>query len=150
MAPFVTERSQTTTPEYFLGTVRCDHKTVIRTLHESGFGVSYVSYPKTIADDDVAYASKSSWVYRRHILAPYQTHIIIFETDDEAPVLYIFYHHEYNWIRHPIRHLRKEYVSPENSGEHVLRLLESAGLDVNTCSCVTDDRAKSYCLRKDE
>ncbi|MFT4945147.1 MAG: hypothetical protein ACI9K3_001090 [Halovenus sp.] len=125
--------SQTTTPEYFVGVVPESHGTVRAALAESGLGRSYVTYPKMLEDEtsDIQREAASIWVYRSWPLAHFQLHVPLFEAPDEEAV-YVFSHHEYNWLRHPVEHLDAEYLNPEFERDRVVELLESAGLTVRT------------------
>jgi hypothetical protein len=140
--------TQTTTPEYFVGVIPEDHDTVSERLAESAFGVSRITYPKTLADEDIDYLASSIWVYRSWPLSHFQLHVPLFEvTDDDEPVVYVFYHHEYNWLRHPARHLDAEYLNPEWGCDEIIDLIEAADLPLKTCADLDGeyDRAAEYC-----
>lgn len=145
------ERSQTTTPEYFVGVIPESHESTMEKLRESELGVSYVSYPKSLADEDVQSAGSSSWVYRSWPLSHFQLHILLFEVTPES-VLYVFCHHEPNWLRHPVSHLRQAYLNPTWGRAKTVELVESAGLPVDTCAEIDGDydRATDYCAIRGE
>ena len=125
--------SQTTTPEYFVGVVPESHETVRAALAGSPLDRSYVTYPKVLNDKTrgVEREAATIWVYRSWSLAQFQLHVPLFEAPEEDAV-YVFYHHEYNWLRHPVEHLDAEYLNPEFGRDRVVELLETAGLTVET------------------
>jgi len=147
--------STTTTPEYFVGVIADSHDSVVDRLESSQFGVSRVCYPKTLADEDLEYSAASTWVYRSWPLSHFQLHLVLFELPTDAgEEVYAFYHHEYNWLRHPLNHLEAEYLNPEWERDTTVDLLESAGLTVRTCEEIGEQRrqggeesrrAREYC-----
>jgi hypothetical protein len=139
--------TQTTTPEYFVGVIPADHDTVTGRLADSEFGASRVTYPKTL-DDDIDYDESSIWVYRSWALSHFQLHVPMFEVEHgDRPVVYVFYHHEYNWLRHPVNHLDAEYLNPDWERDVIVDLIEAAGLTVKTCAEIDGDDgpAAEYC-----
>jgi hypothetical protein len=139
--------TQTTTPEYFVGVIPADHDTVVQQLADSEFGVSRITYPKTLADD-IDYDESSIWVYRSWALSHFQLHVPLFEIEcDGQPVVYVFYHHEYNWLRHPVNHLDAEYLNPDWERDAIVDLIEATGLTVETCADIDGEYgpAAEYC-----
>jgi hypothetical protein len=130
--------SQTTTPEYFLGVVPESHETVQTALAESALDRSYVTYPKVLDSEpgNDEREAASIWVYRSWPLAHFQLHVPLFEAPDEEAI-YVFYHHEYNWLRHPVEHLDAAYLNPEFERDRIVELFESAGLTVRTGGTLT-------------
>ena len=92
--------------EFFCGLLHSTHQEVFEEMFRTRFRHSFVSYLKERNDKFAV----STWVYRRWILAPLQLHVILFEGED---TIYVYAHHEYNSIRHPIKHLRLEYINSE-------------------------------------
>ena len=139
--------TQTTTPEYFVGVIPADHDTVVQQLADSEFGTSRITYPKTLADD-IDYDESSIWVYRSWALSHFQLHVPLFEIEcDGQPVVYVFYHHEYNWLRHPVNHLDAEYLNPDWERDVIVDLIEATGLTVETCADIDGEYgpAAEYC-----
>ena len=134
-----THESPTTTPEYFVGVIPESHDTVLEQLEESAFGLSRVTYPKILDDDefDIRVEASSVWVYRSWSLSHFQLHVPLFEIPGEEGV-HVFFHHEYNWLRHPSTHKEGEYLNPVWGREQVLELFDEAGLTVQTSDDCAD------------
>ena len=134
-----THESPTTTPEYFVGVIPESHDTVLEQLEESAFGLSRVTYPKILDDDefDIRVEAASVWVYRSWSLSHFQLHVPLFEIPGEEGV-HVFFHHEYNWLRHPSTHKEGEYLNPVWGREQVLELFDEAGLTVQTSDDCAD------------
>lgn len=140
--------TQTTTPEYFVGVIPAGHETVVGRLEDSAFGVSRVSYPKALAEAEADCPASSSWVYRSWPLSHFQLHLVLFELPgEEGESVYAFYHHEYNWLRHPVGHLSAEYLNPEWGRDTTVDLLETADIPIRTCEDIDDryPRANDFC-----
>jgi len=134
-----THESPTTTPEYFVGVIPESHDTVLERLEESAFGLSRVTYPKILDDDefDIRVEASSVWVYRSWSFSHFQLHVPLFEIPGEDGV-HVFFHHEYNWLRHPSTHKEGEYLNPVWGREQVLELFDDAGLTVQTSEDCAD------------
>lgn len=158
---------ETTSPEYFVGIVPESHETVRERLADSRLGVSYASYPKHLPDEELECLEKSSWVYRSWSLSHFQLHVVLFEavpaeSDRIDGPVYVFCHHEPNWLRHPVRHLRRGYLNPAWGRNLTVELLESCDLPVYTCGEINPggehpgdehtgyQRAWEYCRRRGE
>ncbi len=129
-----THESRTTKPEYFVGVIPDPHETVADALSaDSDFGPSYMTYPKFLTDEefDIRVEADSIWVYRSWSFAHFQLHVPLFTLPDENGV-YVFYHHEYNWIRHPSIHKEADYLNPEWGRDRVVELFTDAGLEMQT------------------
>ena len=92
--------------DFFCGLLHSTDKEVFEKMFRTQFRHSFVSYLKERNDNFAV----STWVYRRWIFAPFQLHVILFEGED---TIYVYAHHEYNWMRHPIKHLYLEYINSE-------------------------------------
>jgi hypothetical protein len=134
-----THESPTTAPEYFVGVIPESHDTVLEQLEESAFGLSRVTYPKILDDDefDIRVEAASVWVYRSWSLSHFQLHVPLFEIPGEEGV-HVFFHHEYNWLRHPSTHKEGEYLNPVWGREQVLELFDEAGLTIQTSDNCAD------------
>lgn len=146
--------AKTTSPEYFVGVVPESHDRIVEKLRDSTLGVSYVSYPKRPSDDRLDPSADSSWVYRSWALSHYQLHIVLFEVETAgSDAVYVFCHHEPNWVRHPVGHLRQGYLNPTFGRRRTVELLEAAGLSVDTCPDIdagTHPPAPEYCAMRGE
>ena len=143
-----THESRTTSPEYFVGVIPESHETVSETLSSSDFGQSYITRPKFLVEEEFGIRREASsiWVYRDWSFSHFQLHVPLFELPDESGV-YVFYHHEYNWLRHPTIHREGEYLNPEWDRDRVVELFDEAGLEIRTCGEL-DSRfevATTYC-----
>lgn len=70
--------------------------------------VSYVSYKENVSHE------KATWAWRTSPFAERQYHVVLFKRQQGID---IYCHEEYNWIRHPIKHLRQENIdSPAGIG----------------------------------
>lgn len=141
--------SPTTTPEYFVGVIPHSHSTVVSMLEESKFQRSYVTHPKVLSDDEfgIHQSAASIWVYRPWSLSHFQWHVPLFEMESEDAV-YVFFHHEYNWLRHPAEHYDAEYLNPEWGRDRVMDLFDSAEITLEPCCSVdseTHELAAAYC-----
>lgn len=145
-------RYETTTPAFFDGIVPEPHTTVAEKLHDSSLEVSYIAFPKCLADLEKGSPTlaTSNWVYRPRPFASYQLHIDLFErtTPRGEPVVHVFSHHEPNWLRHPIAHLRGNLLDSDNGRNDLLRLFDEADLPIQTCSSLDNKYpgAFNYCL----
>lgn len=137
--------SSTTTTEYLVGVIPSSHSTVASELSETELNASYISYPKRLAGNAAALvrsdgshpvSASSSWVYRPWLFAHFQLHVFLFENATSSQV-YVFCHHEPNWIRHPISHLKLEYLNAEWGRMQVVELFEETDLSLRTC-CAFD------------
>jgi hypothetical protein len=148
------ERSDTTTPEYFVGVIPEDYESVVDKLEPSALGVSYVSYPKTLPQDGVDCQHRSSWVFRKWTFGHFQLHVDLFElANDDESLIYVFCHHEANWLRHPISHLRTAYLNSAWGRTRTVDLLQESGLPLQTCrelGANCDDRASTFCAVRGE
>lgn len=141
--------SPTTTPEYFVGVVPQPHSEVVSMLEDCPLQRSYVTHPKVLSDDefDVHQSAASIWVYRPWSLSHFQWHVPLFELESEDAV-HVFFHHEYNWLRHPAEHLDADYLNPEWGRDRVLDLFETAGIHIEPCCSVNSEShelAAAYC-----
>lgn len=129
-----THESRTTKPEYFVGVIPEPHQTVADALRaDSDFAPSYMTYPKFLTDEefDIRVEADSIWVYRSWSFAHFQLHVPLFTLPEQNGV-YVFYHHEYNWIRHPSIHKEADYLNPEWGRDRVVALVTEAGLEMQT------------------
>lgn len=78
-------------------------------LYRMGYKRNPFAWLKTVEKGNF---SEGSWVKRESIFSPYQTHITL-EYLPSLREVDIYAHHEYNVFRHPIKHLREEYISVE-------------------------------------
>lgn len=74
--------------------------------------------------DDKYGRAEASWVKRKSIFATKQLHITLQHNSDTGNV-HIYCHYEYNWIRHPILHLRSIDVDYLEGKKMSKRLIQS-------------------------
>ncbi|MDH5020778.1 hypothetical protein [Halobacterium rubrum] len=122
-------------PEYrlrdteYVGTVQQPLDEFTETLRDNGFEwdpLAWYHQPSVGSDPN------GSWTYRRTTLADRQLHVILIAHSPEY--IDVFAHDEYNWVRHPIRHLRQVGIEREAGRSEMRRWVRSHGieLDVNS------------------
>jgi hypothetical protein len=101
--------------DYYYCTVKEEHiKDLHNCLDRNGFSISIISSLKKRDCPGPAKIQRLSYVWRASIFSHYQIHIDLFETNDSGNIC-LYTHHEYNWVRHPIKHYKREGVSDENA-----------------------------------
>lgn len=122
-------------PEYrlrdteYVGTVGRPLDEFTETLRERGFEwdpLAWYHRPPVGSEPD------GSWTYRRSPLADRQLHVILIAHSPEY--VDVFAHEEYNWLRHPIKHLRQVGIEREAGSREVRRWIESLEMEINTKS----------------
>ena len=119
-------------PEYrlrdteYVGTVQRPLDEFTETLQEHGFEwdpLAWYHQPPVGSEPD------GSWTYQRSLLADRQIHaILIAHSPDYVDV---FAHEEYNWLRHPIKHLRQVDIEREAGSDEMRRWIESQGISID-------------------
>lgn len=104
-----------TPPEEYVGTLRCSEAEVEEFLSALGFTRNLVASLKVRVDGNV---SDGSWVHRDSLLADYQLHVILHQTESGVET---YAHWEYPSIRHPYRH----YLAREYDAEKGVRIMRS-------------------------
>lgn len=132
--------SESTTSEFFVGIVPSSHEAVTEELVDSKLSASYISYPKVLPDGSIEVVESSSWVYRSWLLSHFQLHVVLFELSNADSVVHVFCHHESNWLRHPVQHLRRGYLNSEWGRIQTVELLEESGLSVKTSVSISFER----------
>lgn len=74
----------------------CDREAMERYLSAHGFTRNPVAY---LVESDGQYGT--SWAYRNHRFAKYQTHVTLYEVNGNT---HVYFHREWNIYRHPVRH----------------------------------------------
>lgn len=92
--------------------------------------------------DIEAGGASSSWVYRPWLFSHYQLHVNLFE-DPDAEEVFVYCHHERNWLRHPISHLRQSYLNPEWGREQIIELLADTELSLRPCCGMESQHERS-------
>lgn len=67
-----------------------------------------------------------SWVYRDSPIADRQLHAVLFAQDDDR--VDVYGHYEYNWIRHPVAHVRQQDIRHREGGRRVAAHLDAIAL----------------------
>ena len=89
--------------EYAL-TLQMDLDEARLTLQRLGFGLEPVAALKKTSRDEI---EMGSWVYRpRGPLSRFQYHAHLVEDAYDPEEIHVYGHHEYSWIRHPVKHYR--------------------------------------------
>ena len=109
LGPLITRLARTLgQPEYrlrdteYVGTVRQPLDEFTETLQKHGFEWDPLAW---YHQPPVGSEPNGSWTYRRTLLADSQIHVIFIAHSPEY--IDVFAHEEYNWLRHPIKHLRQ-------------------------------------------
>ncbi|MFO8115587.1 MAG: hypothetical protein R6U01_09575 [Halorubrum sp.] len=133
LGPWITRLAQRVgQPEYrlrdteYVGTVRRPLDEFTETLREHGFEwdpLAWYHQPPVGSEPD------GSWTYQRAPLADRQIHVILIAHSPEY--VDVFAHEEYNWLRHPIKHLRQVGIDREAGSEEMRRWLERHGMEVD-------------------
>jgi len=116
-------------PEYrlrdteYVGTVKQPLDEFTAALKEHGFEWDPLAWYHV---PPVGSEPNGSWAYRRGLLADRQIHVILIA--HSAKYIDVFAHEEYNWLRHPIKHLRQVGIEREVGSSKMQRWLESHGV----------------------
>ena len=122
-------------PEYrlrdteYVGTVRQPLDEFTETLQDQGFEwdpLAWYHQPPIGSDPN------GSWTFRRTALADRQLHVIL--VAHSTAFVDVFAHEEYNWLRHPVRHLRQVDIERRAGSDEMRRWLERRGVDVDARS----------------
>ncbi|NHN59384.1 MULTISPECIES: hypothetical protein [Halorussus] len=113
----------------YVGTVQQPLDEFTETLQEHGFEwdpLAWYHQPPVGAEPN------GSWTYRRSLLADRQIHVILIAHSPEY--IDVFAHEEYNWLRHPIKHLRQVGIEREAGSRQIRRWIESHGIAIDAKS----------------
>ncbi|WP_134669310.1 hypothetical protein [Halorussus marinus] len=122
-------------PEYrlldteYVGTIEQPLDEFTETLREHGFEwdpLAWYHRPPVGAEPN------GSWTYRQSRLADRQLHVILIAHSPEY--LDVFAHEEYNWLRHPIKHIRQVGIDREAGSSTMRRWIESHDTTVDAKS----------------
>jgi hypothetical protein len=136
LGPWITRLGRTLgQPEYrlrdteYVGTVRRPLDEFTETLQKHGFEWDPLAW---YHQPPVGSEPNGSWAYRQTLLADRQIHVILIAHSPEY--IDVFAHEEYNWLRHPIKHLRQVGIK-RKAGRHKMRhWFESHGIEVDVNS----------------
>lgn len=136
VGPWITRLARTLgQPEYrlreteYVGTVQQPLDEFTEALREHGFEwdpLAWYHMPPVGTEPD------GSWTYRQSLLADRQLHVILIA--HSATYIDVFAHEEYNWLRHPIKHLRQVGIERKAGSRQMRRWLDRHGVDVDTRS----------------
>lgn len=131
IGPWLTRLARTLgQPEYqlrdteYVGTVHRPLDEVTETLRSAGFEwdpLAWYHQPPVGADPD------GSWTYRPSPLADRQIHVILI--GHARGYVDVFAHEEYNWLRHPVKHLRQVGIERERGSTEVRAWFDAYGID---------------------
>lgn len=113
----------------YVGTVQQSLEQFTATLQEGGFDWDPLAWYHR---PPVGSEPNGSWTYRRSLLGDRQLHVILVDRSSDS--LDVFAHEEYNWLRHPIRHLQNSGVNREAGRDVMRRWLESRNVAFETKS----------------
>ena len=117
-------------PEYrirhaeYAGTVHCPMDEFVSTLRAGGFSWGPISW---YHQPPVGRAPDGSWTYRDGPLADRQLHVVLYAREAERIDAYA--HDEYNWMRHPVKHLKQVDIRRSKGAAEMRRWLDGRGLD---------------------
>lgn len=136
LGPWITRLARTLgQPEYqlrgteYVGTVQKPLDELTETLKEHGFDwdpLAWYHQPPVGSKPD------GSWTYRRGLLADRQLHAFLIAHSPEY--IDVFAHEEYNWLRHPIKHLRQVGINRNAGSDEMRRWIERHGMEVDAKS----------------
>ncbi len=136
LGPWITRLARTLgQPEYrlyeseYVGTVEQPLDEFTETLQEHGFDWDPLAWYHR---PPVGSEPNGSWTYRRTLLADRQLHVILVAHSPEY--IDVFAHEEYNWLRHPIKHLRQVGIERNAGSSKMRRWLERHSAAVDTRS----------------
>ena len=108
----------------YVGTVTLDIADFEGRLYEAGFSWDPVSlYHRTPSGTE----PNGSWVYRPSVLADRQLHVVLFAQARDRIDLYA--HDEYSWVRHPVKHAKRERIHREAGAAEMRRVLDRMDVD---------------------
>jgi len=119
-------------PEYqlrgteYVGTIEQPLDEFTETLRENGFEWDPLAWYHR---PPVGSEPNGSWAYRQGSLADRQLHVILIGHSPEY--IDVFAHEEYNWRRHPIKHLRQVGIERKTGRSKMRRWIESHGIEVD-------------------
>lgn len=108
--------SDTPADEY-VATLNCSESKTEALLSDLGFSRNLIASLKVRSDGNV---SDGSWVFRESLLAEYQLHAILHETDEGTK---LYAHWEHSSIRHPYSHYTAQEYSAEQGVSKMRSLL---------------------------
>ena len=110
-------------PKEYVATVDCPIADLESKLLEDGFSWApfslYHRTPQGTRPD-------GSWTRRSSVLAERQLHVILFAHAPET--VHVYAHTEYNWLRHPLKHLRQVGIDRAAGAGQVRKWLEESDL----------------------
>ncbi|MDS0474063.1 hypothetical protein [Natrinema sp. 1APR25-10V2] len=136
LGPVITRLGRTLgQPEYrlrdteYVGTVHRPLGEFTETLQEHDFEWDPLAW---YHQPPVGSEPNGSWTYRRTLLADRQIHVILIA--HSSTYIDVFAHEEYNWLRHPIKHLWQVGIDRKAGSSKMQRWIESHGMEIDTKS----------------
>jgi hypothetical protein len=118
-------------PEGYVGTAQVGIDPLEDALSAAGFSWDPLSmYHYTPAGS----STDGSWAFRDGYLADRQLHVILFELADDRTDVYA--HEEYNWLRHPRKHLQEVAVRRPPAVDTMRAWLNDRGVEYERDSYV--------------
>lgn len=138
LAPRLTELARALgQPEYrlrdaeYVGTIQQPLDEFTETLREHGFEwdpLAWYHHPPVGSEPD------GSWAYRPSPLADRQLHVILIA--HSPAYVDVFAHEEYNWLRHPLDHVKQIDIEREAGSAEIQRWIETQDIPI-------DERSRS-------
>ena len=136
LAPWITRLARTLgQPEYrlrdteYVGTIQQPLDEFTEALQEHGFEWDPLAWSH---QPPVGSEPNGSWTYRQALLADRQLHVILIA--HSPAYIDVFAHEEYNWLRHPIKHLWQVGIERKAGSREMRRWIESHGMEVDVKS----------------
>jgi hypothetical protein len=116
-------------PSEYVGTIHRPLDEFTETLRDHGFDWDPLAWYHS---PPVGSEPNGSWTYKLRPLADRQIHVILIAHSPEY--IDVFAHEEYNWLRHPIKHLRQVGINRKAGRSKIRRWIESHGIEVDVNS----------------
>jgi hypothetical protein len=133
IGPWLTRIARTIgQPEYelreteYVGTIRQPLDEFTRTLQDHGFDWDPLAW---YHQPPIGSEANGSWVYRPTVFADRQLHVILIAHSPEY--IDVFAHEEYNWLRHPVKHIRQLDIEREPTSDDLRRWFETQEIDID-------------------
>lgn len=111
-------------PSGYVATVHLSIEDLEAKLHDDGFTWDPLS---TYHYTPEGSSTDGSWAYRSRWLADRQLHVVLFAQDSDRTDVYA--HDEFNWLRHPIKHVREVDIRRNEGVAEMRRWLAVRGVE---------------------
>lgn len=111
-------------PSGYVGTVNRPIADLEAELHDGGFTWDPLSMYHYTPEGT---STDGSWAYRSSSLADRQLHVVLFAQHADQTDVYA--HDEFNWLRHPLKHVREEGIRRNDGAAEMQRWLTARGIE---------------------